>query len=134
MSTRLCEDNSERNVEGKDEGESIPETTHESKRKSKDKHESKGGRAGRDKHDDGGGDNLPMSPPPPRIRVVPPQHGYDMSILTLGRIGDGFRRDTYTFDVDLKGRGEGRAAEARAVLQVRLDRRMHAPCTIARRM
>lgn len=65
-----------------------------------------------------------LSPPPPPLpprSVIPPQHGHDMAILTLGRIADGFRRDTYAFDVDLKGRGEGRAAEARAVLQVGRD-------------
>ena len=61
----------------------------------------------------------PPAPPPQPRGAIPPQHGHDMSILTLGRIADGFRRDTYAFDVDLKGRGEGRAAEARAVLQVR---------------
>lgn len=47
-----------------------------------------------------------------------PVLGYDLCTLTLGRIADGFRRDTYSFPVDLKGRGEGRAVEARAVLQV----------------
>lgn len=51
---------------------------------------------------------------PAKIPVL----GYDLCTLTLGRIADGFRRDTYSFPVDLKGRGEGRAVEARAVLQV----------------
>ncbi|CAN0111869.1 unnamed protein product [Scytosiphon promiscuus] len=46
-----------------------------------------------------------------------PQHGEDLSTLTLGRIDDSFRRDIYKFPVDLQGRGEGRAVEARAVLQ-----------------
>lgn len=46
------------------------------------------------------------------------KHGRDLSTLTLGRIEDGFRRDRYDFPVDLKGRGHGRAAEARAVMQV----------------
>ncbi|CAM9260448.1 unnamed protein product, partial [Ectocarpus fasciculatus] len=46
-----------------------------------------------------------------------PRHGRDLSTLTLGRIADGFRRDKYVFPVDHKGRGEGRAVEARAVLQ-----------------
>ena len=48
----------------------------------------------------------------------PPPHGYDLATLTLGRIADACRRDAYFFPVDLKGRGEGRAVEARAVLQV----------------
>lgn len=46
------------------------------------------------------------------------RYGHDLSPLTLGRIADGFRRDHYVFPVDLKGRGEGRAVEARAVMQV----------------
>lgn len=51
------------------------------------------------------------------------QHGHHLSTLTLGRIEDGFRRDKYVFPVDLQGRGEGRAVEARAVLQVRFGHR-----------
>lgn len=50
-----------------------------------------------------------------------PPYGRDLSTLTLGRVGDGFRRDVFVFPVDLKGRGEGRAVEARAVLQVGLS-------------
>ncbi|CAM9715633.1 unnamed protein product, partial [Ectocarpus sp. 12 AP-2014] len=46
-----------------------------------------------------------------------PRHGHELSTLTLGRIADGFRRDEYVFPVDHKGRGEGRAIEARAILQ-----------------
>ncbi|CAM9998853.1 unnamed protein product, partial [Ectocarpus sp. 12 AP-2014] len=46
-----------------------------------------------------------------------PRHGHDLSTLTMGRIADGFRRAEYVFPVDHKGRGEGRAIEARAVLQ-----------------
>eukprot|EP00752_Nemacystus_decipiens_P012939 g11452.t1 len=49
--------------------------------------------------------------------ATPPPHGHDLATLTLGRIADACRRDTYSFPVDLKGRGEGRAVEARAVLQ-----------------
>lgn len=47
-------------------------------------------------------------------------YGQDLSTLTLGRIADGFRRDRFTFPVDLQGRGEGRAVEARAVMQVKI--------------
>ena len=87
-----------------------------------------GGNSGGDGDGDGGSLSSssatrslsPLPPPQPRSVIVP-QHGHDMSILTVGRIGDGFRRDAYAFDVDLKGRGEERAAEARAVLQVRRD-------------
>lgn len=46
------------------------------------------------------------------------RYGRHLSTLTLGRIADGFRRDCHVFPVDLKGRGEGRAVEARAVMQV----------------
>lgn len=46
------------------------------------------------------------------------RYGHDLSILTLGRIADGLRRDRYDFPMDLEGRGEGRAVEARAVMQV----------------
>lgn len=53
-----------------------------------------------------------------KAATKPPCHGYDLTTLTLGRIADACRRDTYSFPVDLKGRGEGRAVEARAVLQV----------------
>lgn len=56
--------------------------------------------------------NLTSKTPPIRC------YGHDLSPLTLGRIEDGFRRDRYVFPVDLKGRGEGRAVEARAVMQV----------------
>lgn len=52
-----------------------------------------------------------------------PQYGMDLTTLTLGRIDDATRRDTYSFPVDLKGRGEGKAVEARAVLQVRRELR-----------
>ena len=60
---------------------------------------------------------------------LPPPYGYDLAVLTLGRIEDGFRRDAFVFPVDLKGRGQGRAAEARAVLQV--CRRPVSPPTVS---
>ncbi len=53
------------------------------------------------------------------LKTKTPPHGYDLTTLTLGRVDDGRRRDIYSFPVDLKGRGEGRAVEARAVLQVK---------------
>lgn len=46
------------------------------------------------------------------------KYGYELSTLTLGRIADGFRRDCFDFPLDLRGRGQGKAIEARAVMQV----------------